>query len=236
MTIAEIVASIYKKTKTNSSDYVASDMLIDINNAYEHVVALILSSDSKWQFDDLNNTDLPIATTQINANQQDYSLTDVQLTVDRIEILPNGGAAKDWKRLRQIDQQSKKRGESVALTAYKSTPGLPDEYDLMGNSIFLYCIPNYTQAASLKVYYTRGAALFTSAEVSAGTKKPGFNSLFHDLIPMWVAYNYAIENGLKTANGFLAAIQLKEAQIADMYGSRDRDFRGHISAGKDSNK
>lgn len=236
MTIADIISSIYKKTKTNSSSYEAGDMLIDINNAYEHVVSVIMGADSKWQWDDSNNIDLPIATASIVLGQQDYSLSLSHLTIDRVELLPLGGATKDWKRLRQIDQQSKKRFENTAMTAYKSTPGLPDEYDIIGTSVFLYCLPNYSQAASLKVYFTRGPFLFTSADLLAGSKSPGFASLFHDLIPMWVAYNYAIENGLDTANGFLAAIELKEQQLNDFYGTRNRDFRARISPSRDSNK
>lgn len=211
-------------------------MLIDINNACERVASLIMGADSKWQWDDFNNTDLPIATTSLVSGQQDYSLAVTHLTIDRVEILPSGGTSKDWKRLKQIDQQSKKRAENEALTSYKVTPGLPDEYDLSSNSVFLYAPPNYSQAASLKLYFTRGPALFTSAEVATGTKSPGFASIFHDLIPYWVAYNYAVENGLETANGFLAAIQRREQELSDFYGDRDRDFRAHLRATRDSNK
>ncbi|KKK94661.1 hypothetical protein LCGC14_2680580, partial [marine sediment metagenome] len=50
MTITDIVNSIYFRTKTNSSSFLAADMLLYINNAYDRVVSLILSADSKWQF------------------------------------------------------------------------------------------------------------------------------------------------------------------------------------------
>lgn len=236
MTILDIVTSIYRKTKTNSSSYIAANMLIDINNAYEHVVSLIMANDAKWQWDDGNNTDLPIATTALVSGQQDYGLAVTHLTIDRIELLPSGGTVKDWIRLTQLDQQSKKRADNAALTSYQYTNGKPLEYDLVGNSIFLYPAPNYSQAASLKIYFTRGPALFTSAEVATGAKVPGFNALFHDLIPLWVAYNNAVENELGTANGFLAAIQLKEAQLIQSYGKRNRDFRGRMSAPLESNK
>lgn len=223
MPIADIVTSIYRRTKTNANSYSASDMLIDINNAYNHVGSLILVNDRKWQFDDFNNSDLPIATTAIVSAQQDYSLASSHLTIDRVEIMDSTG---NWTELTQIDQQALKRGRKIALEQYKKTPGLPTEYDLVGNSVFLYPIPNYSQAASLKVYFTRGMNLFTSADVIAGTKSPGFNNLFHDLIPLWVAYNYAVENAQPTANGFLAGIQMKEKQIVDFYGLRNRDSRG----------
>lgn len=224
-------------------------MLIDINNALMHVTSLILANDRKWQFDDQNYTDLPIATTALVANQQDYSLSVSQLTIDRLEVMDANG---NWTALTQFDQQDFKRGRKIALEAYKSTPGIPTEYDLVGNSIFLYPPPSYSLAAALKVYFTRAPSLFSSADVSTGTKQPGFNSLFHDLIPLWVAYNYAVENSQATANGFLAAINLKEKQIEDFYGLRDRDIRqgftistnrtlgsasGQIySSGSDSNK
>lgn len=236
MQISDIVNDIYKKTKTNSTSYVAADMLIDINNAYNRVSELILVNDRKWQFEDTNNTDLPIATAALVASQQDYSLTAAFLTVDRVEVLANGGsAASGWTELTQIDQQQLKKGRQIALTSYKSTAGTPTEYDLVGNSIFLYPPPSYSQAASLKIYFTRGPSEFTSADVSTGTKTPGFNSLFHQLISFYVAYDYCITNIPAIAGGYLNRIQLMEQQIVDFYGMRDRDIRGGFTIATNQN-
>src|SRR3990167_4468560 len=225
MTISDIVNSVYFRTKTNSSSFLAANMLLYINNAYDRVASLILRTDSKWQFDDSNYADLPNATTTITSGQQDYSLATSHLTIDRVEVKDSGGT---WHLLTPIDrsditQEPLAQGETTRTGAYLSSNGIPQEYDSVGNSIFLYPTPNFTQSASVKVYFTRGPDKFTSAQVTTGTKEPGFNSLFHDLIPLWVSYEYAIANGLKTANGFLASIRELEKQLDDFYGNRKRD-------------
>lgn len=222
MTISDIVTKTYFYTKTNASSFPAADMLISINTGYNRVGSLVLKSDDRWQWDDTNQTDLPIATTSLVSGQQDYSLASAHLTIDRVEIKNSAGA---WTELQQIDQQQFKGSKQIALAALFPTNGVPLLYDVSGNSVFLYPTPNYSQAVSLKLYFTRGPAEFTSADVSTGTKQPGFNSLFHELIPLWVAYDYAVANGLSTANGFFAAIQLKEKALYDFYGLRNRDTR-----------
>lgn len=223
MQISDIVARIYRNTKTNASSYPAADMLIDINTALNHVVSKINQCDDRWQWDDTNQTDLPIATTATVSGQKDYSLSTSHLTIDRVEIMDTAG---NWTELNPIDQHDVKR---EALAQYLKTPGLPIEYDKIGSSIFLYPTPNYSQAASIKIYFTRGPAEFTSAEVSTGNKQPGFNTLFHDLIPLWVSYDYATINGLNSANGFFNAIQRKEQEMVDFYGLRSRDERPRFS-------
>lgn len=230
MTINDIVTRIYKNTKTNSSSYDAPTMLIDINVAMNRTWSLINRTDLKWQVDDTNNTDLAIATTATVSGQQDYSLSVAFLTIDRAEILDASG--NNWNELQQFDQHDIKR---YALGQYLKTPGLPIQYDVSGASIFLYPAPNYSQAASIKVYYTRGPNEFTSGDVSTGTKQPGFNSLFHDLIPLWVSYDYWLVNDQSLTTGFLNEIQRKEQELIDFYGGRDRDGRPRLTVATNAN-
>lgn len=221
MTIADLVNSVYLKTKTNSTSFTAANMLLYINNAYNRVSSLILQSDGRWQWDDDNQTDLPIATTTVTASQQDYAISVTHLKITRVDI--KGDGATYFTKLEPIDTSD---GEFIIDNV---TIGPPQYYDVIGGSVFLYPIPNYTQAASLKVYFQRGPAEFTSGEVTTGTKKPGFNSLYHDLIPLWVGYNYAIDNGLPSAGGFLTEIQRLEAQLVADYSKRNKDDRARIT-------
>lgn len=215
MTISDIVNRVYFLTKTNSTSYVAADMLISINTAYNRVASLILQADGRWQWDDDNRTDLPIATTTITTSQQDYAIAVTHLKLLRAEVKQNG--ATTFTKLDQVDQ------EDWALNIDNTSTGAPACYDKLGNSVLLYPIPNYTQAASLKLYFQRGPDEFTSGQVTAGTKAPGFNSLYHDLIPLWVAYDYAVANGLPTASGYFIEIQRKEDQIVRDYSKRNKD-------------
>ncbi len=211
-------------TSTNSASFTDADVVILANNAVEHVEALINNADDRWEFDDSNQTDLPIATATITAGQQDYSLATSHISIDRVEIKDLTG---NWKKLNPIDQhdirfQALAEGETTRNGAYYSTNGTPLQYDKLANSIFLYPAPNYTQASSLKIYFTRPPVAFLVGDTTA---QPGFNPLFHDLIAYWVSYEFAIANGKGNATMLWQTIQEKEQKIYDFYGQRSRDER-----------
>lgn len=225
MTISQIISRIYRLTNTNSTSYAAADILDDINIAYNRVVSQIITTDGRWQFDDANNTDFPIATTALVSGQDDYAITSSFLKINDVEIKNSAGT---WQKLYPIDQKDiSDTGES--LTYFQGITGFPQWYDKLGNSVMLYPTPNYSQAASLKVWFERGPAEFTSGEVSTGTKQPGFNSLYHDLIPLWVGYDYWVINDPTMTARILTKIQLLESQLLLDYGARDKDDRGRIT-------
>lgn len=201
-------------TQSDSNGFPIADLTASANVALERVASLINSSDSRWQWDDTNQADLPIATTTITSGQQDYAINTAHLTIDRVEIKDS---SSKWHLLKPIDQHDK---NIDALDA--TTTGMPTEYDKVGNSLFLYPIPNYTQTVSLKVYFTRVPVAFTTADTTA---TPGFNPLHHDLVPLYVSYDYAIANNLPNANQILNQIQSKELELTNFYGQRSRDER-----------
>ena len=223
MTIANIVQKIYGLTKTNSTSYPSANLLIDMNIIQNDITAQIFEADGRWQYDDSNNTDFPIATAALVAGQQDYSLSVGHLFIDRIEVLPNGGTF--WYRLFPRDVSDPMWGSDI-LGLDIISKAAPMLYDIVGTSIFLYPIPNYSQAASLKIYFKRASIDFTDV-TSTGT--PGFASLFHDLIAYKVAYDYAVINLPALANGYLSVIQRKEAALKTYYMQRDVDDGPRLS-------
>lgn len=223
MTINDINAKISFLTKTNTSSYPAADRLIAVNNAYERIASLIINADGRWQFDDTNQTDRPVATTALVASQTDYTLATTHLRILQVEVKDTNGY---FYPLTPIDPRDFLED---SLTTAFSVAGVPQYYDVIGTSIFLYPAPNYSQSASLRVSFQRSPALFTSAEVTTGTKEPGFNSLYHDLIPLWVAYDYAIANAQPTANGYLNEIVRKEEALVKDYAMRNKDDPAQIT-------
>lgn len=227
MTISDIVSSVYIKTKTNATSFPAADMLIAVNNAYERVASLILQADGRWQWDDSNfTTDFPIATTDLVSGQNDYTLATSHLRILRVEVSNSSGT---FIKLEQFDPADKL---TESLTQEATITGTPTHYDVLGTSVVLYPKPNYNYTAGLKIYFQRGPDLFTSAQVTTGTKQPGFNSLYHDLIPLWVAYNYALDNQLGTANGYLNEILRKEESLKADYSRRNKDQRDILTTKK----
>jgi len=184
MTFQQVQDRVFFLTGTSSSNWSLVDFNNALNRAIERVVSLINRNDARWEFDDSNYTDLPLATLTITSGQQQYSLATSHLSVNRIEVKDSGG---NWKRLIQIDQQTLKRGgvmgsasgrlagmtgadmaialgETTPSTgrggAYQATQGIPTEYDLMGIRLFLFPVPNYTQEKSIRIYFTRSPLLF----------------------------------------------------------------------------
>lgn len=233
MTISDIQSRVYFLTKTNSGSYTNADMLIAINNAYEHVVSLIMRSDGAWQWDDTARTDLPIATTDLVASQQDYTLATSHLSIDRVEVKDTAG---NWHLLKQIDQQELKGERAYSLAEYQETAGTPLEYDVSGATVMLYPKPNYSQTNSLKIYFTRGPDLFTSADMTAGDTEPGFNSLFHELLPLYVAYDYAIANAQPSANGLFNTLMERERRLVEFYSLRNRDYPSRLQGAYQDNR
>lgn len=219
MTITDIVNKTYFYSNTNSAMYSAANMLIAINNAYERVTGLILQADGRWQFGDTNYSALPTGTQTMVAGTQTYTFNSAQLNVLRVEVKDAGGL---WYELEPISLNDI---EGAQPEFYK-TNGLPLYYEKRENFILLYPAPaaaDVTLTNGLNVYFQRTADLFTSAQVTTGTKSPGFNSLYHDLLPLWAAYDYAVGNALPNANQLMATIQLKEKALILDYSLREQD-------------
>lgn len=172
----------------DSVSYPDAVLLRRINQSYEEIVGKLLQVDGRWQFDDSNYTDIPVGTTNMVASQQDYSFDVRFLAVERVECLDNAGI---WHELKPIDKDD----IDVAMSEYLKTPGMPIEYDKQGESIVLYPAPSAadtTLTAGLKVYYKRTASIFTSAEVTTGTKAPGFASPWHMILAYKAAMPYCM--------------------------------------------
>lgn len=224
MQYQDILNKFYFLTATNSTSVPAATTLILANNALERLENLVNNADNRWTFDDLNQTDLPIATTALVSGQQDYAMSTNFISIDRVEVMDLNG---NWLLLMPIGMHDIR---FIALPQYLKGTGTPLQYDKLANSIFLYPIPNYSQAASLQVYYTRVPVYFTGTS----TTVPGINPLFHDLIPYWMAYEFAMANGKNNATQLWQAIQLKEQSLYDFYGQRSRDERPRMGVATDA--
>lgn len=229
MNLTDIRAKTYFLTSTNLNSFPDATLVVEANNALDRVTSLIMQSDGRWEWDDQNNTDLPIATTALVSGQQDYSLAVTHLQLTRVEIQDNNPTPK-WHKLIPMDQ--KDAYQQAITPGAASTYGFPTYYDKLGSSVFLYGpglegAPNYSQAASLKLYFKRPPSYFLTSDT---TKTPGFNSLYHELVPLWISYNYALANGKENANLLMQQIVLKEASLQADYAIRDKDDRPSLQA------
>jgi len=227
MKYADVQKKVYFYTKTNVNSFSDADMVIAINNALERVTSLIEQADARWQFDDTNQTDLPIGTTTLTLDQQDYGISTAHLSITRVEVKNEQGT---WIKLSPIDQVDL---YNTSLTDFLSGSGDPQYYDKIGNSIFLYPKPDYTQSASLKVWFKRGPVAVTTATLTSTTVGPGFNGLYHELVPLYISQDYAMANGLPNFNQLATEIAKKEDALKEDYALRNKDehitLRAHQS-------
>ena len=227
MTCEDILTEIRNLTDTDSTSYTNANILIRLNNAYEEIVGKIIGLSGTWQFDDSNYTSLPIGTQALVASQQDYSFDQDFLSIERVEVKDSAGK---YQLLTPIDQSR----ISEALTEYKNVAGMPDEYDKIGESIFLYPAPatgSVTLAAGLKVYFQRTAQVFTSAELTTGTKVPGFASPYHSILAYKVALPYCMTYKKDRVALYLNEINRLESELLDHYAKREKDVRTRLTMG-----
>lgn len=230
-----IVQDVYFEASANSSSYPIADLTRNANTALDTVVSLILGSDSRWQFDSTNATDLPIGTTSLIATQQDYTFDEEYLVIKSIECSDSQG---NWTKLIPIDNYD----EQVALSQFQTTNGVPKYYDKMGESILLYPAPNYsisiddTPEGGLRAYFQRKIDYFTITDT---TKEPGFAKHLHKYIPLYCSWVYACAKELPKQNSLRARLNYYEGNrlmggndagaIATFYAYRELDFRRKIT-------
>lgn len=216
-TYGSLQSKVYFLTKTNVNSFTNADMAVLATHAINRVASLINQADGRWEFDDSNQTDLPIATTALVSGQQDYALAVTHTNIERVELKDSDG---NWGKLTPIDQADV---YDQSVTDFMSGGGTPLYYDKMGSSLFLYPAPDYSQAASLKIYFTRPPVALLSSDISSTTVSPGFNALYHDLIALWIAYDYALANGLPNANQLMVEIDRKEEALKEDFALRSKD-------------
>lgn len=170
----------------------ATDGLVALNNAVYEVETELLLSQGIWKYDDANNSNFPILTTSLVANQQDYSLPTETLKIDRIEISYDG---TNWYRgtPTNITEHSK------ALTTTEINNAFDEEepqYSILGRSLKLYPIPTSAVTGGLKLYGQRVHSAYTSSNYSAGTITLGFDVNFHDTVAKRMAIDYCLVNDM----------------------------------------
>lgn len=237
-----IVEIIDRTVKSNSTSYPLAEKVSDVNLGMDRVLSLIFKAGGTWQFDDSNQTDYPIITTNLVSGQRDYSFVTDQsgnliLDIFQVDIANSAGI---FSKISPVDVQS---GENVdSFIDGRNLSGTPIRYDKTANAIFLDPIPNYNSTGGLKVYINRESTYFTANDT---TKKPGFAGLFHKYLAIYASYEYASRNSMDIAGqvrsdggatGLAGQIMLMEKAITDHYGRRERDTKQRLIPKVHSNK
>lgn len=180
----DIVTLSEKLSKSNSSSFKILDKTLYANIALKIIWGWIFEAYNGWHYDDTNQTDIPEATGTLNANE-----TFITLPIDSAHLL--GVAYKDtagnWNKLKPITiEQIEDMG--YAENNFMSTAGNPQYYRPLANGFRTYPAPNFTQAASWGIWFSRDMVSFTITDTTA---VPGFPSEFHEAVPTYMALQQA---------------------------------------------
>jgi len=231
-TITDINAETRDLCDATTTSYTAATLLRRINEAYERIVGWILEADGLWQWDDTNYTDFPIGTQTLVDGQSKYSFNDKFLEIEEIQIKNDDG---DWAIIRPIDQKEWSKFEP--LSEDFSEDGLPEYYDkLTDDTIELFPAPDdgssVTLASGLKIKYRRTACVFTSAEVTTGTKAPGFISSAHYALSYMSAIPYCMKFKKDRVALYEKRVAEYKKEIQTSYSKRERDKTKQITFAK----
>ena len=224
-----IVAEIDALCDSNSTSYPVADKTRRVNIGMDEVVSEILQADGSWQYDDSNQTDLPIGTTDMVASQQDYSFEDEFLVIERVEVKDANG---NWSKLKPFDQEE----VSGAMEELYENDGLPVYYEKQGRSILLYPSPataSVTLTAGLKVWFKRNATKFETTDTD---KEPGFASLFHNILSFQASIPYCMTYKRDRVTTYQNEVIRLKQQIRAFYSRREKDVRRRLIPTQESSK
>lgn len=209
----DCVSEILKICDATLATYSIYDITRRFNASLDSFYSIALTSDGSWQIDDANYSDLPIGLTNLVAGQQDYSFAADVLMLTKLLAQDEAG---NWRTLRSVDQD-----DEASKNIWELPPGnqgIPTKYDILGNSIFLDPIPNYSKSNGLKAIFKRSASKFTITDTA---KEPGIPSIFHPYLCRQTALPFLVEKKLPQKKDIFDLIQIDEQRIQDFFGKRD---------------
>ena len=227
MTIADLNTFTRFLCDADTTSYTAANLLITVNNALEVLTGKIINSDGNWQYDDTNYTDLPVGTGTLVSGQSSYSFSSEYLDILEVMILTTGGI---YQRITPFDPSEMNQSFDEWVGSATGTPpnGFPQYYDKVGDSIRLDRSPTATHTTltnGLKVRFKRTADLFTSAQVTTGTKVPGIPSPYHTLIAYMAAIPYCMAYKKDRVALYEKKVDEMTKDMIEFYTRRAKDER-----------
>lgn len=218
-TYAQLVSDARKQTRTTSTNWTDANILVDINNGLDEVASIIQRADGNWQWEDSNQTDLPIGTTNLISGQQDYAIDTTFLKVEEVWI-HTSATDTTWTELQYVEDKA----HFLDKISTQDT-GVPMFFTIVGNSILFDTFPNYSSTSGLKVLFARNVKYFSGGETAvATTSAPGFNAQFHKYLSLYAQREWleAYEKGNDHLNKVLIRMQKMEKDMQSYYASKKK--------------
>lgn len=240
MNISQIETMARDLVDADTTSLPAATLLIYENSAYEDIVGKLIALDTNWLFGDSNYTANPTGLVTMVNSQEAYQLAGNSLTTGVSTTTPLltflGASVKDnngiWHPLQHISLWELFESDTDPVEHFK-TDGRPQYYEIREDFIILYPAPDnavtVTLTSGLKVFYQRSADLFTSGQVTTGTKVPGFASPFHPLLAYKAILPYAMKYKPDRIPMLMNEIAHLEKGLIDFYTRRDKSERKQMT-------
>jgi hypothetical protein len=214
--IADIDFLLFGTSTTFNTDYSLTDRIRNVNNAWDEAVTELYKADPEYKWDDTTNTDFPIATVDLTAGLDHYTMLDAALVIHRVRMKDNGGT------LRTLESVERRQLSDSQL----NETGSPSHYYKMGGAIFPAPVPDYGFGDGVEIEFQRGANHFTIASTS---ESPGFNPQYHRFLSLGAALDYALANGMdKKAKSLSELKEAKRRSMVEHYERRSPDARPRL--------
>ena len=215
--IGDIDFLLFGDSTTLNDSYTLADRTRNVNITLDETVAEMFKADPNWDYDDSTNTDFPIATTDLEPNQDNYSFPDSTLVITRVRIMDRNGV------LVTLEPVTRQELNDTELRA----TGMPSKFYKKGGSFFPVPIPDYGATGGVEIEFQRGANHFTTSSVNVA---PGFNSLFHQILSVGAALRYAVGNGMREKVSFLSGMKAEIFKsIREHYQTRNKDEKPRMT-------
>ncbi len=205
---------------TDSTSYALADKARNMNHHYYLAILDVLKTSDRFQFDDRNHSTLPISDFTLVAGQKDYSLPTNLLKLHAIEVTD---AAGNIHRLKEMDAM---QDLGMSISDFMDTDGLPQFYDINGDSVMLYPSPSAAECTLTDggtMYFSRDVDAFTSGDT---TQKPGIPTPFHRILSLGASYDWLVINSsTEKADRVLRDQSTLRQELVKFYTDRNKDTR-----------
>lgn len=248
MNIGDINTYVSFRANTDTTQYSAANRLISTNRWMHKVWSMILASQDEWDVDDINTTATYPTATRALAARRDYAFSTAlwqligkeggaagsaaainPLKIKRVDVSYDGST---YVPVTPIDEAQIDVGLGNDTNTDAAFSRTTPRYDIRDNSLWLYPAPlaaDVTAGGKLRITIQREPLEFSSAEVTTGTKEPGFDEAFHVMVALGMIFDWCSAKG--GTSPVLSALkrdawtelQDYEVRLKQYYGSKQLD-------------
>lgn len=223
MTISDINTYVTSRTGADTTAYSAANRLISTNRWYHKVTDMIFDSLLNYSHDDLNVSTEAIVSKNTVSNQEYVALgvSDEILSIQRVEVSYDGTNYYKAEPISQRQIPTSIVNQDVINNEFSTTKPY---YEHKGQLLYLYPVPTSSVTNGLKLWVQREADEYTSAQVTTGTKEPGFDKPWHIMIALGMCWDWFVSKKLwNEAKTVADEILDYEIRLRKAYGRKNSD-------------